>query len=183
MKKIIIAAFLIASTGLAECTYESNTAKVVWKAFKTYEKVGVGGSFDRANFTAQKSSSAEALLTSSTIAIDAMSVNSGNAGRDATLVSSFFKTQNIHTIAAKIISAKDSKAMTAITMNKVTKIIPMAYSVQEGKIVGKGVIDLADFTMMPSLQSINKTCFDLHAGKTWQDVEIGFEIPLKSDCQ
>lgn len=183
MKKIVCATLLLALSAFADCNYQSDSAKVTWKAFKTYEKIGVGGSFDRVNSSAQQSLSVEELLKSIKITIDTTSVNSGNTGRDATLVSSFFKAQNILTISAKIISAKESKAIADITMNGITKAIPMSYTVHEGKIVGKGIIDLGDFTMLPSLQSINKACFDLHAGKTWQDVEIGFEIVTKSDCK
>jgi polyisoprenoid-binding protein YceI len=183
MKKIIISGLLLASTAFAQCAYQSDTAKVTWKAFKTYEKIGVAGSFDHATFTPQTAQSVEELLTGSRVLIDTKSVNSGNSGRDATLVASFFKIQSIMTIDAKITSAKESKALVEIKMNNVTKTIPMAYTVQEGKVVAKGVIDLGDFTMIPSLQAINKECFNLHGGKTWQDVEIGFEIPIKSECK
>lgn len=182
MKKIILASLLVAVSAFAECTYYSENAKVTWKAYKTYEKIGVGGSFDHAVFSPKSAKTSEEFLTGSHITIDTSSVNSGNPGRDATLVASFFKIQNIESISAKIVSAKDSKALAEITMNKITKQIPMSYSVHEGKITGKGVIDLADFGMLKSLQSINKTCFDLHAGKTWQDVEIGFEIPVANNC-
>jgi polyisoprenoid-binding protein YceI len=182
IKKTLLVA-LIATTIFADCTYTSNTAKVTWKAFKTYEKIGVGGSFDRVIVQPKSAITLEALLVGSSAKIDTASVNSGNVGRDATLVASFFKTQNIDTITAKIISLKDSKAITQISMNNITKTIPLAYTAQEGVIIAKGTIDLGDFTMLPSLASINKACFDLHGGKTWQDVEIGFEIPIKSDCK
>lgn len=182
MKSFILAGLLIVSSAFAECTYYSENAKVTWKAFKTYEKIGVGGTFDHATFSPKSAKTVEDFLTNSTISIQTSSVNSGNAGRDATLVSSFFKVQNIDLITAKITSAKDSKAQVEITMNGVTKTIPMGYTVGEGKIVGKGVIDLSDFTMLKSLQSINTTCFNLHGGKTWQDVEIGFEIPIANNC-
>lgn len=182
MRTFILAGLLLASSAFGECTYYSENAKVTWKAFKTLEKVGVGGSFDRAEFSPKSAKTLEDFLIGSHITIETASVNSGNPGRDATLVSSFFKVQNVDTINAKIVSVKDSKAQVEITMNGITKTIPMSYAVQEGKIVGKGVIDLGDFTMLSSLQSINKTCFTLHAGKTWQDVEIGFEIPLANNC-
>ena len=182
MKTFILAGLLIVSSAFAECTYYSENAKVTWKAFKTYEKIGVTGSFDRASFSPRSAKTIEEFLTNSHMTIDTASVNSGNAGRDATLVTSFFKVQNIESITAKIVSAKDSKAEVEITMNGVTKTIPMNYTLQEGKIVGKGVIDLADFTMLKSLESINTTCFKLHGGKTWQDVEIGFEIPVANNC-
>jgi len=183
MKKIVWATVLLAFSAFADCSYQSDTAKVTWKAFKTYEKIGVGGSFDRVVVTSKSANSIEALLVGSNVKIDTSSINSGNPGRDATLVSSFFKTQNINTITAKILSLKDSKALTEITINNITKTIPLVYTVNEGKVSAKGSIDLGDFTMLPSLQSINKVCFDLHGGKTWQDVEIGFEIPTKSDCK
>jgi polyisoprenoid-binding protein YceI len=182
MRTLILAGLLLASSAFAECTYYSENAKVTWKAYKTYEKIGVGGSFDRAVFSPKSAKTIEEFLTGSHLNIDTSSVNSGNPGRDATLVASFFKIQNVESIAAKIISAKDSKALVEITMNGVTKSIPMSYGFQEGKIVGKGVIDLSDFAMLKSLQSITTTCFNLHGGKTWQDVEIGFEIPIANNC-
>lgn len=183
MKRIILAGLLLVNSAFAECTYHAENAKVSWKAFKTYEKIGVGGSFDRTVFAPKTAKSAEELLVGSIVSIDTKSVNSGNAVRDASLVTSFFKIQNIDTISARILSLKDSKAQVEISMNGMSKTIPMTYSIQEGKILGKGVIDLGDFMMLTSLQSINKTCFDLHAGKTWQDVEIGFEIIISSNCQ
>ena len=183
MKKIVSVTLFLALSAFGDCTYQSDSVKVTWKAFKTYEKIGVGGSFDRVVTQPKNASSIEALLIGSNVKIDTRSINSANPARDATLVNSFFKVQNIDSITAKIISAKDSKAITEITMNNVTKTIPLNYTIQEGKIVAKGAIDLGDFTMLASLQSINKACFALHAGKTWQDVEIGFEIPIKSDCK
>lgn len=182
MKAIILTGLLLASSAFAECTYYSENAKVTWKAFKTYEKIGVGGTFDRTVFSPKSAKTVEEFLSQSHITIETSSVNSGNAGRDATLVASFFKVQNIDTINAKIVSAKEAKAQVEITMNGISKTIPMSYVVQEGKIVGKGVIDLSDFSMLKALQSINTTCFTLHAGKTWQDVEIAFEIPIANNC-
>jgi len=183
MNKIVLAALLISISGLADCTYQHENAKIGWKAFKTYEKIGVGGSFDRFSLKSKNSDSVDKLLMSSLITIDTTSVNSGNPGRDATLTQAFFNTQNVHSITAKVKSAKDGKALVDISMNGITKTIPMNYTVTATDTInGKGVIDLADFEMIPSLKSINASCFELHAGKTWQDVEIGFDIQLKKVC-
>jgi hypothetical protein len=182
MIKIALAGLLLSTISFAECTYSSKNTKVTWNAFKTYEKIGVGGSFDKIVFFPKSAKSIDELLTSNDITIQTSSINSSNAGRDATLVVSFFKTQNTNTIEAKVISAKEGKALVEITMNSVTKKIPMHYRVDGDKIIGKGVIDLGDFSMLPSLMSINKACYDLHAGKTWQDVEIGFEIAISNNC-
>lgn len=183
MKKFtLLAAIAFGTLGFAECTYEATSVKNTWKAFKTYEKLGVGGSFDQGVLTSKPSSTLESMLTNSSLSITTAHVNSGNAGRDATLVASFFKTQGVSTINAKIKNAANGKALTDITMNGVTKTIPMNYTTAENKVVGKGIIDLADFAMLPSLSAINKACYDLHAGKTWQDVEIGFEMDVKKKC-
>ncbi len=183
MFKTLIAGLLISTAAFGECTYHTDNAKVTWTAFKTYAKAGVGGSFDRTHFTPKSAPSIDGLLAGSRISITSYSVNTGNAGRDATLVESFFKVQGSERIDAAIVSAKEGKALVEITMNSVRKAVPMNYALHGDKIVGKGVIDLGDFAMIPSLSAINKACFDLHEGKTWQDVEIGFEMAVKSDCK
>jgi polyisoprenoid-binding protein YceI len=184
MNKILLTGLLIASSVFAECSYQAQQPNVTWKAFKNYEKIGVGGSFDRAVLQSTSTDSIEKVLLLSTITIDTSRINSGNPGRDATLTHAFFMVQNINSITARVAFAKEGKAQINISMNGVTKTIPMSYTVVgKEKIIGKGTIDLADFGMIPSLQSLNKACFDLHSGKTWQDVEIGFEIPMKTTCK
>lgn len=182
MNKFLLTAFVLTTSLFGECSYQTHNTKVVWNAFKTYEKIGVSGTFDKTVFTPKSGQSIDAMLTSSQITIDTASVNSGNAGRDATLLSSFFKIQNNSTIQAKIISAKEGKGLVEISMNNVKKVIPMNYQIEGEKVLGKGVIDLGDFAMLPSLNAINKACYDLHAGKTWQDVEIKFEITVTKNC-
>lgn len=183
MNKIFLSSVLMSSLLMAsDCSYSAGTSKVSWKAFKTYEKIGVGGSFDRVSMTSVPAGSVDAALSGSTVKISTLSVNSGNTARDATLAESFFKTQGVQTINARIVSAKAGKAVVDITMNGVTKSIPMSYTVADTSVIGKGVIDLSDFGMLPSLGSINKACYDLHAGKTWQDVEIGFELMMEKKC-
>lgn len=182
MRTIILSALLAGASLYGNCQYTAHTSKVTWKAFKTYEKLGVGGTFDTTRMVSKTSSSIDTLLSGSAITIETLSVNSGNPGRDATLSNAFFKTQNVTSIHAKIQSAKEGKAMVEITINGISRVVPMNYAVSGNTVAGKGVIDLADFGMLESLSSINKSCFDLHAGKTWQDVEIGFEIQLEQKC-
>ena len=104
------------------------------------------------------------------------SVNSGHKERDKTLVNAFFNVQSNALIEAQIVSAKESTLIVKITMNRQSKEVPMQYQVNGNTIRANGYIDLADFDMLPSLQAINKACYDLHEGKTWQDVAIEFSI-------
>lgn len=182
MRTVILGSLLIAASLYGDCQYATQGVKVTWKAFKTYEKIGVGGTFDKTQLIAESASTVDALLKGSSVSIQTPSINSGNPGRDATLGNAFFKVQNVDSIHATIQSAKDGKALVDITMNGITKTIPMNYVTSTNTVTGKGIIDLADFGMLGSLSSINKACYDLHAGKTWQDVEIGFEIQLNQKC-
>jgi polyisoprenoid-binding protein YceI len=184
MRHTITALSFLFTTTLfsTECTYQTQFPKVSWKAFKTYEKAGVNGSFDQAHFKSSPAKSIEESLIGTTITLQTKSINSGNAGRDATLVKAFFNVQKSETIMAVIESAKNSKAYVSITMNGVKKLIPMPYTIDENGITAKGSIDLEDFMMLPSLNSINKACYELHEGKTWQDVEIGFKMTLTKVC-
>ena len=69
-----------------------------------------------------------------------------------------------------------------VVMNGVKKIVPMRYVYSNGKFEAKGYIDLFDFQASKALSSINKACFEKHQGKTWNDVEIGFSLHVKTTC-
>jgi len=181
-KTIAFTATLMSVSAFGSCTYNADTARISWKAFKTYEKIGVSGTFDRVTFTPHTGTSLENLLVGSKVTITTDSVNTTNSGRDATLIKSFFNVQKLDTLNAVIVGVENSKAITQITLNRITKTIPLTYAVQEGKMIAKGTIDLGDFHLLPSLYSLTNTCYDLHGGKTWQDVEIGFEIPFSTMC-
>jgi hypothetical protein len=182
--KIAALTFFITSTLLtADCTYQTQIPKVSWKAFKTYEKAGVGGTLGVDKFHSTPSKTIDEVMIGNTILINTRSVNTANPSRDATLIESFFNVQKIATISGTIQSVKNSKAYVMITINQVTKLIPIPYTISNDTIIAKGSIDLGDFSMIPSLQAINKACYDLHEGKTWQDVEIGFEMPIKKECR
>lgn len=177
MKKSLVT-FLIMS--LALFGYEVNSVEVGFTAFKTPAKVGVSGSFDNVEITGKRSAeSMEEMLTGLGVTIQTKSVNSGNEGRDKLLVSDFFLVQFAHVIQAKIVSVKPESLVVEITMNNKTLSVPMVYKAEENRVMAKGYIDLGDFDMFPSLKGINTACYDLHEGKTWQDVEVGFLLNLQ----
>jgi hypothetical protein len=65
-------------------------------------------------------------------------------------------------------------------MNGITKSVPMKYSFANGIFSAKGTIDIFDFSASKALSSINKACFDLHKGKTWNDVSIAFSTKIEA---
>jgi polyisoprenoid-binding protein YceI len=182
MKKILLSLLATSALFASQCTYDLKELKVEWKAYKTPLKIGVGGTFDKVSFSATDKSSTKALLASSTIVIDTASIDSKNSGRDAKLVNYFFETQGVKEITIKVLSVEHNRVNLAVTMNGITKTVPMKLDLERDEAEGEGYIDLADFKMLPSLSAITKACYDLHQGKTWQDVEIEFELKTKKEC-
>ena len=168
---------------------------VAWKAYKTPLKLGVGGIFDDVKYraVAKEGKNFREILVGSSVAIDTRKVNSKNKARDEKLYNSFFKQMNIQGIKAKIVDIKADVKLTKakgktrtgtvaieIDMNGITKTIPMKYSFIDGVFDAKGVIDILDFSAKKALMSINKACYDLHKGKTWSDVSIGFNTKIEA---
>jgi polyisoprenoid-binding protein YceI len=165
---------------------------VTWKAYKTFGKIGVGGQFTDVKYTpaAKEGKNFKALFVGSTVSIDATKINTGNPSRDDTLVKMFFKKLKSHMIEAKITDIKSDKHVrgkprtgimsTMITLNKKTLTIPMKFHYEKGHLTANGTIDLFDFNGREQLASINKSCYDLHEGKTWNDVSIGFSTTIEA---
>ncbi len=172
LKTFSLAALLVSSA----FAYEAHNIEVEFTAFKTYLKKGVKGKFEKVTLHSQKADSLEAMLLNTAVTIDTKSINSGNKARDAKLVNKFFLVQNNGSIEAKIVKVDPKTLTIALTLNGITKNVPLKYEVEHDEVEAKGVIDLGDFDMLPSLRSINKACYALHQGKTWQDVDIEFEL-------
>ena len=198
MKRTLLALLAIASMAYAAsptgCVLvQPSDMNVTWKAYKTSEKIGVGGQFTAVKYTPNtlEGKNFRELFVGSSVSIDTSKLTTGNPGRDETLVKFFFSTMSSNTIEVRIIDIKRSdthekgKPRTGtvtveITMNGTTKTIPMEYFYDKGLFDAKGTIDLIDFAASKSLASINKACFDLHKGKTWSNVSIAFSTTVKA---
>jgi polyisoprenoid-binding protein YceI len=200
MKKIILS--LITLVSLSYATQPAATGcvlvqpanmNVTWKAYKTLGKLGVGGKFTAVKYTptALEGKNFRELFVGSKVSIDISKIDTGNPGRDETLVKDFFSVLKGKMIEGEITDIKKTdkhekgKPRTGsidvkITMNEKTLTIPMKYVYTEGKFDAAGTIDLLDFAASDALSSINKSCFDLHKGKTWSDVSIGFSTTIEA---
>lgn len=197
MRKVLMMLFAVATVASASGSCALTAGKsvdVTWKAYKTPAKIGVGGHFKESVYKSEavEAKSLSDLLVGASMVIDVSSVDSNNPERDAKLVNSFFEMMVGEDIKAKVVALQtgdvkdgDPEVGTvtiAVTMNAITKEVPMTYRYHGGKVSALGVIDIFDFQAQSALSSINKACFDLHQGKTWSDVEIGFTMPVKRDC-
>ena len=193
MYKIIFSLIALGSLASADgCVLtQSDDMNVTWKAYKTFAKLGVAGQFTDVNYTAnvKEAKNFEELLVGSTVSIDLSKIDTKNEGRDKTLVESFFGKLNGKTIDGEITGIKAKKRERGkpyvgtldinITMNEKSLLVPMIYIYEKEKFNATGTIDLFDFQAESALNSINKNCYDLHKGKTWNDVSISFSTMIK----
>jgi polyisoprenoid-binding protein YceI len=200
MKKVILVIVMVlgltssvSASSKSGCVLaQKGKITVAWTAYKTASKIGVSGTFDKVDYkaVAKDGKNFREILVGSSVNIDTSSVNSKNTGRDIKLVKFFFKQMDSNTMNAKITDIKadkklKDKARTGVvtldvTMNGITKSVPMKYSFANGIFSAKGTIDIFDFSASKALSSINKACFDLHKGKTWNDVSIAFSTNIEA---
>ena len=200
MKKIVLGMFIIialVSSSVASqksgCVLaQKGKVTVAWKAYKTPLKKGVSGVFNSVKYlgVSKEGKNFREILVGSSVSIDTSSVNSKNEGRDAKLIKFFFKKMANQVIEAKIIDIKADKKLKGkprtglitlnITMNGITKVVPMKYNFSKGVFSANGVIDILDFSALNALSSINKACYELHDGKTWSDVNIAFSTHIEA---
>ena len=194
MKKILLTLALLYTAGDAGgCLLtQSKDMEVDWKAFKTLGKVAVGGKFTGTDYqpATLEGKNFKELFIGSKITIDTNKIDTGNADRDIKLVQFFFKKMvpdriegTIESIEADTyIKGKPRTGTVAVTiaMNGKSLLIPMKYHYEKENFTARGTIDLGDFAALPALTSINKSCYELHEGKTWRDVNISFSTRVKA---
>ncbi|RUM70007.1 MAG: YceI family protein [Sulfurovum sp.] len=196
MRKTLFSLITLASLLSADggCVLvQSNDMNVTWKAYKTFAKLGVGGQFTGVSYTANKKEGKnfKSLLVGSKVSIDVSKIDTKNKGRDKTLVENFFGKLKGKTIDGVVVDIKADEKVNGksvyhgsidvnITMNGQMMQIPMRYNYKNEIFTAKGTIDLFDFSANDALKSINKSCFALHKGKTWNDVSIEFSTSIKA---
>jgi len=178
------------------CIYsydENSEVNVGWTAFKTTDKVGVGGKFDQANVTANaKSTKITEVLQSIKFNIPISSTNTSNEGRDAKIIEHFFGTMaNTDIILGQVKSIdgdnSSGKCTFYLTLNDMEKEATLNYIVEDATVKLTGEIDVTNWGATDAVDAINKACEILHTGadgvsKTWPNVELAIEATLKKDC-
>lgn len=156
--------------------------KVEWTGYKTEKKVGVSGTFKKVDLQIKRNEDFANFLKSAEVEIDSLSLESGLEVRNKSMVNTLFSLKSSEKILAFISEVNtNTKSLTLkLTMNEVTKTVPMKYEIKDKKVVASGVIDILDFSMSESFAKFAKECFDLHKGKSFSEVTIAFELPFKN---
>ena len=195
MKKLLLALLATGSLLYAKsgCVLvQSGKLDVMWQAYKTPEKVGVKGKLTAVEYIPHKKEGKNfrELFVGSKVIIDTTRIDSGNSIRDEKLVKYFFSQMSEPRITGEILSMKadphtkgkprTGKMEVAFTMNGKRVKTQLDYHYEKESFKAQGNIDLLDFAAGSALASINKACYDLHKGKTWSDVSIGFVTHVKA---
>lgn len=177
MKKIMLTAGVLAlslSSVAADCVQLAKDApKVTWTAFKTPAKAGVNGTFGETAINAKAAKNIQELMNNATFSINTKSSSTKDSARDANIDKNFFSLfKEAGKITGKVLKVTDKKVNVAITLNNKTVEVPLNYSFENNQLIAKGTIDVLDFALNDQLKKLNKACFALHEGKTWNDVNI-----------
>jgi len=180
----------------ASCTYTviQDSLKVEWFAYKTTEKVEVGGTFDQVLLLGTVSSnSLGSLIQGARVLIPVSSVNTNNPDRDSKIKAHFFgKMEGTDTISLYVtkVEGNDEQGLISIALrlNNVEKTIELPYRYsKEGTLIAEKEIDLTQWYAQNALAALNQVCYDLHKGadgisKLWEMVKIRLRATIKKEC-
>lgn len=158
---------------------------VKWTAYKTTEKKGVGGEFKVLNFENKEGASVEEALNNLEFSIPISSLFTKDEGRDAKIKTFFFGKMLNTELLKGTIKYNGTDYSAALTMNGVTKDLPLQVDVtDQRRVTMTGTINLADWDALEALASLNKICYELHKGadgvsKTWEDVALEVSTYLR----
>lgn len=193
MKLIIFSLLLLSQQVYAakkkKCYYTTTGSDITVKftAFKTFMKLGVGGSFKK--ITLENKVKGKTIIKAATgieAKIDTNSLDTGDEGRDVKIKKFFFSTmEDGPEIEAEIkkFDTNNDLLMLEIEINDEEMTIPLNYTIKNNKLVAKGIIDIFDWDLGDNLKSLNKACSEKHEKKTWNDVEIELTAKFKKICK
>jgi hypothetical protein len=163
-------------------TIVNDSTKVKWTAFKTTDKVAVGGSFTQIELKDVKTGNTpQEVLEGVAFSIPVSSLFTNNEDRDYKLKTIFFATLKNTELLSGILNFRDNQLFMTLSMNDVTKQIPLEYTFENNLLNMKTTLNLNDFGGETALAAINKACYELHKGpdgvsKTWETVDIMGEV-------
>ena len=202
MKKIYLPVLLVISmTAVISCkknvkdeklltvkmfTVMADSTAINWTAYKTTAKVPVKGQFTKITIeNAKEDSTIIGALNGLKFKIPVNSLFSNDTLRDGKIKKFFFGSMQNTAFIKGIVHMNDENTSTVeLTMNGITRELPVAYILTENKVTIVGNMELDNWQAKAALEALNVVCKDLHTGddgiiKTWSDVKIEVIAVLK----
>ena len=168
-------------------SFDSNKAKIIWKGFKTTDRIQVTGQFEQfeSSRDMKQFDSLEGLIDGLDFSISTSSSASGDPVRDLNLKDYFFKllTSNFRLSGSL---GYPNNNLIPVTFNTLlgSKTVELSYFFENSVVEIKGVIDIGiDLGGVMAYESIHQQCEQLHTGgdgvsKTWSEVEVLVRVPI-----
>jgi hypothetical protein len=165
-----------------------DSTNVRFTAYKTTEKLPVGGTFTKVDLEYSAGESPIQTLDGMkfSIPVSSLFTNDTTNTRDPKIIHFFFNVMaETQTITGTFAFDDNDKCSVNLSMNGVSTDLPMDYEVLDnGQVTFNGVMDLKNWNALDALASLNKACEALHTGadgvsKTWEDVAISASVFLK----
>lgn len=83
------------------------------------------------------------------------------------------------TATAKVVGVDASKIDLEVTLNGVTKIVEMPYTVTDGVLTAKGSTDVVEYNGSEAFEKFASVCSAFHYGKSWSDIEFTFSVNVQ----
>lgn len=170
-------------------SYNPDETTLTWTAFKLTERIGVNGTFDDIQVTANNSATdVFGVLNGATFQILTASLNSHDVTRDPKIKESFFGSlKETESISGTVKSIDAAYGTVEITMNGVTKEYQGTVRLREEEITLSLTINMADFNGGDAIEELNKVCEDLHKGSDgisvlWDDIDIVVKSVIAKEC-
>ncbi len=165
---------------------DSETVSLKWVAYKTTEKVGVGGEFGKIDIKEyQLAESKEGALDGVSFSVPVSSLFTGNKDRDWKLVNLFFGVMdNTEFIKGTFHQGENGEGKLELEMNGTSSELPYNYSLKNDSIFITATMDVLNWNGQEAMDSLNVACYDLHKGKdgvskTWSEVDINASVALQ----
>tara|TARA_R110002049_G_scaffold329_17_gene1914 strand:+ start:9236 stop:9877 length:642 start_codon:yes stop_codon:yes gene_type:complete len=166
-----------------------DSTKVSFTAYKTTEKLPVGGKFTKINITntTEGNTAMEALNgTTFSIPVSSLFTNDATGTRDPKILEFFFGVmENTELISGVFKVAGENNCYIKLTLNGKTENILLDHTMNgENSFSFSGVMNLENWDALNAVASINKACEALHTGKdgvskTWSEVTVHADVLLQ----
>ncbi|QXP64625.1 YceI family protein [Polaribacter sp. HaHaR_3_91] len=166
-------------TSAVAFSLEKAQNEINFVAYKTTEKIPVGGQFNKVDIiSGGEGSSIKEAINNTEFSIPVSSIFTKDTSRDFKIQKFFFgMMDNTKLLSGKLLITDETNGVAEIKMNGVTENVAFTYTI-EGKVFKmEATMDIIKWNASEALASLNTACLELHKGadgvsKTWSDVAL-----------
>lgn len=168
-----------APNSTAEFSIEKASKQINFTAYKTSDKIPVGGQFKKVNvLSGGEGNTVKEAIHNTEFSIPVSSLFTQNSSRDYKIKKFFFGIMdNTKLLSGKLLLTDTTNGVVEIKMNGVSQKVPFKYSIVDRVFNMKASMDVNNWNASKALASLNNVCLDLHRGAdgisiTWSEVTL-----------